>query len=94
MLNQKEYLNLQTPEWLNEFEIDRIYTNINQFMQELKDREQRRLNVEIDLEDRGSSEGKYIRLMAFDLVLKREGITKAQFYNVCYQINTEESLDQ
>ena len=50
--------------------------------------------MEIDLEDRGSSEGKYIRLMAFDLVLRREGITKAQFYHVCYQINTEESLDQ
>ena len=32
LLNQKEYLNLQIPEWLNEFEIDRIYTNINQFM--------------------------------------------------------------
>ena len=32
LLNQKEYLNLEIPEWLNEFEIDRIYTNINQFM--------------------------------------------------------------
>ena len=78
-MNQKDYLNEQVPEWLNESEFERIYSSIQHLIQELKDQEQVRLNRLIDLEDQGSRESKYIRLMALDMILKEEGITKAQF---------------
>ena len=51
LLNQRDYLNEQVPEWLNEYEFERIYSSIQQLIHELKDQEQIRLNKVIDLED-------------------------------------------